>query len=112
MNMTARKEAKASTLNRYQTLMDQMQAFCEWKGYRTIQSFDERSMELFEASWSDSIAPYKRPPFNIRKTTQWKDCPNAELASPQVSTDFVERRWLSSMVRSGPTSMATFGPTW
>jgi integrase/recombinase XerD len=53
------KQLSEATVAKYQTLMDQLQAFCDFSGYKTIASFDQDAMALFFKSWSDSNAGYK-----------------------------------------------------
>jgi integrase/recombinase XerD len=53
------KEAEDSTLKKYRTLMGQLQAFADWKGYRYIQELGQDAVLEFRRSWEDEDAGYK-----------------------------------------------------
>lgn len=52
--------ARDSTLEKYMTLTDQLEAFCESNGYRYIQQLDRDAVLKFRRSWEDPKAGYKK----------------------------------------------------
>jgi integrase len=47
------------TLKKYQTLMDQLQAFCDDKGIRFVQELGQDEVIAFRHTWDDPNASYK-----------------------------------------------------
>jgi site-specific recombinase XerD len=60
MGCTRDGGARQSSLSKYQTLMDQLQAFADWKGFRFLQELDQDAVIEFRAAWGDENAGYKR----------------------------------------------------
>ncbi len=60
MQYTRDGNAKPSTLTKYQTLMDQLQAFADWKGLRYVQELNQDAVLEFRKAWEDENAGYKR----------------------------------------------------
>src|SRR4051794_6503006 len=52
--------AAESTLKKYQTLMDQLKAFADWKGLRYLHELSQDRVEEFRRSWEDESAGYKQ----------------------------------------------------
>jgi integrase/recombinase XerD len=51
--------AEQSTLEKYKTLMDQLQAYCNWKRLEFIQDFDQDAVLDFRREWENERAGYK-----------------------------------------------------
>ena len=51
---------RESSLSKYQTLMDQLQAFADWKGLRYVQELNQDIVMEFRRAWEDANAGYKR----------------------------------------------------
>jgi integrase len=60
MDYTKDGGARASTLAKYQTIMDQLQAFADWKGLRYVQELRQDAVMEFRRAWEDADAGYKR----------------------------------------------------
>lgn len=60
MQFTRDGAAKSSTLRKYQTLMDQLQAYADWKGLRHAQELNQDAVLEFRKAWEDEDAGYKR----------------------------------------------------
>lgn len=60
MDYTKDGGARASTLAKYQTIMDQLQAFADWKGLRYLQELRQDAVMEFRRAWEDADAGYKR----------------------------------------------------
>jgi integrase/recombinase XerD len=87
------RELASASYAKYKTLMDQLQAFCDWKGYKTIQSFDHDAMDQFFKSWSDKSAKYKIG----RKWTK-NSLPTAKRNLKTMRLLFrrcIKRKWIS-----------------
>jgi len=52
--------AEESTLKKYQSLMDQLQAFADWKGLRYLQELSQDALMEFRRAWEDQGAGYKQ----------------------------------------------------
>jgi site-specific recombinase XerD len=101
--------SKDSTLSKYQTLMDQLQAFADWKGYRYIQEFDQDAVKEFRNSWEDAKAGYKRLHLNSKGFQTWSKV-SVETAKRQAKTlrylfDLcIIRKWMTE----NPTTVLRF----
>jgi integrase/recombinase XerD len=60
MRYTKDGEAEESTMKKYQSLMDQLQAFADWKGFRYLHELSQDAVEDFRRSWEDAGAGYKK----------------------------------------------------
>jgi hypothetical protein len=60
MDFTRDGGARASSLAKYQTLMDQFQAFADWKGFRYIHEMNQDAVIEFRKAWEDANAGYKQ----------------------------------------------------
>jgi integrase/recombinase XerD len=60
MEYTRDGGSRQSTLLKYQTLMDQLQAFADWKGFRYLHELNQEAVMEFRRSWEDPDAGYKR----------------------------------------------------
>jgi integrase len=47
-------------LKKYETLMDQLNAFADWKGYRYLDELGQDAVMEFRRAWEDADAGYKR----------------------------------------------------
>jgi integrase len=60
MDFTRDGGARESSLAKYKTLMDQLQAFADWKGFRYLHEFDQGAIIEFRKAWEDADAGYKQ----------------------------------------------------
>lgn len=60
MEFTRDGGAGDTTINKYQTLMDQLQAFADWKGYRYLQELTQDAILEFRRAWENPDAGYKQ----------------------------------------------------
>ena len=60
MRYTKDGEAEESTMKKYQSLMDQLQAFADWKGFRYLHELSQDAVEEFRRSWENETAEYKQ----------------------------------------------------
>jgi integrase/recombinase XerD len=60
MKYTQDGGVEQSTLAKYRTLMQQLQAFADWKGMRCIRELDQANVLEFRRAWEDANAGYKR----------------------------------------------------
>ena len=60
MAFTKENGARPSTLAKYQTLMGQLQAFCDRKGLRCVHELNQDAIIEFRRAWEDGNAGYKR----------------------------------------------------
>src|ERR1019366_857 len=59
MAFTKEGGARPSTLLKYQTLMEQLQAFSAWKGFKYAHELGQDAVIEFRKSWEDPKAGYK-----------------------------------------------------
>jgi integrase/recombinase XerD len=64
--------AAESTLKKYQTLMDQLKAFADWKGLRYLHELSQDRVEEFRRSWEDESAGYKQGRTLKGGRVQWR----------------------------------------
>jgi hypothetical protein len=60
MQLTRDGGARESSIKKYRTLMDQLQAFADWKGFRFLDELDQDGVLEFRRAWEDPNAGYKR----------------------------------------------------
>jgi integrase/recombinase XerD len=60
MQITADGGAAQSTLAKYKNLMQQLQAFADWKGLCSVQELGQAATLEFRRAWEDKDAGYKR----------------------------------------------------
>jgi integrase/recombinase XerD len=66
------KGAEDSTLDKYTTLMDQLQAFSDDKGITYIQHFGQDEMKQFRRDWEDENAVWKKNRVNEKGKRLWR----------------------------------------
>jgi integrase/recombinase XerD len=91
MSHTSDRGAKHSSLQKYQTLMDQLQAFSDWRGYRYVHELDQDAVQEFRRSWEDASAGYKQNRTNQYGKPLWR--------AQSVSTCKRNRKTLSGFFR-------------
>jgi integrase len=92
--------AEQSTLAKYQTLMDQLQAFADWKGYRYLHELDRDAVEEFRRSWEDPTAGYKQNRLNRYGRPLWRKqsigtCRRSKKTLSYFFQRAISRQWLS-----------------
>ncbi|MGD0774841.1 MAG: tyrosine-type recombinase/integrase [Candidatus Solibacter sp.] len=60
MSFTREGGAVESTLKKYKALMDQLQAFSDWKGFRFVHELGQDAVMEFRRSWEEADAGYKQ----------------------------------------------------
>lgn len=104
MGTVKSKERTASTFAKYKTLMDQLAAFCDHKGYATLQAVTEDAMQEFRDSWSDPEAAYK-------KGTAWKQNSLATCKrNLKTMRLFFKRGILRKWITADPSVVIAFKP--
>ncbi len=98
-----------STLKKYQTLMDQLQAFCDDKGIRFVQEIGQDEVLEFRRSWEDPRAPYKLTRLKKNEKPLWttKSIATAKKEARTLGYFFdrcILRKWISE----NPTKVLTF----
>ena len=102
------KEPK-STLAKYQTLMDQLQAFCDEKGIRFVQELGQEEVLEFRRSWEDPNAPYKLTRLKKNGKPLWttKSIGTAKKEARTLGY-FFDRCILRKWIDENPTNVLTF----
>lgn len=103
-----------STLDKYTTLMDQLQAFCDDKGITYIQHFGQDEMKQFRRDWEDENAAWTAMPaspgpplrawwwslLKVAETTT--KAPTTAPTSPGMHASSINTRW------QAPITLTTF----
>lgn len=108
VDISTGKEPK-STLKKYQTLMDQLQAFCDDKGIRFIQELGQDEVLEFRRSWDDPNASYKRTRLKKNGKPLWTTN-SIGTAKRQARTlgYLFDRCILRKWITENPTNILTF----
>lgn len=101
--------AKRSTLNKYQTLMDQLQAYADWKGLKYIQELGQDAVIEFRQAWEDPDAGYKRgrerkPGKPLWRTQSTATCKRSKKTMSLLFKRAIERKWITE----DPTTVIRF----
>lgn len=102
------REAKESTLKKYRTLMDQLHAFADWKGYRYIQELGHDAVLEFRRSWEDD-AGYKLNRKRKDGRPLWKAI-KVQTARRQakILRAFFDRAVMMKWIPENPTAVIVF----
>jgi integrase len=65
------EEAKPSTIEKYESLMAQLEAFCEWKNIRFVQQLDQDYILEFSRALGNEDAGYKLSNLNEKGQRRW-----------------------------------------
>jgi hypothetical protein len=68
MAYTADGGARESTLRKYQTLLDQLQAYADWNGLHYVHELNQDAVLEFRRAWEIEDAGYKRSAVNENQT--------------------------------------------
>ena len=98
-----------STLKKYQTLMDQLEAFCDDKGIRFVQELGQDEVLEFRRSWEDPNAGYKLTRLKKNGKPLWttKSIGTAKRDARTLTYFFdrcIARKWITE----NPTSVLNF----
>ena len=95
--------AEPSTITKYNTIMEQFQAFAEWKGISTVQRFDQDAILECRRAWSDAKHPYKaaRP--------LWRSMTDATAKrAAKTMRYFFQRCIVRKWITENPVAILTF----
>jgi site-specific recombinase XerD len=96
---TVGEEAQESTLEKYQTLMGQLQAFCTWRKIRYVQEIDQDYILEFSKALADENAGYKLSNLNEKGQRRFRkmSLDTVRRSSRTLKGLFnrcIERRWI------------------
>ena len=102
------KEPK-STLAKYQTLMDQLQAFCDDKGIRFVQEIGQEEVLEFRHSWDNPNASYKLTHLKKNGKPLWttKSVASAKREARTLGY-FFQRCILRTWLKENPIGVLSF----
>jgi integrase/recombinase XerD len=72
MKYTADGGVEQSTLAKYKTLMQQLQAYADWKGFTSVRELDQTAVLEFRRAWEDKDSGYKRGRQNGNGVQLWR----------------------------------------
>jgi integrase len=109
MDYTRDGDARLPTLAKYQTLMDQLQAFADWKGLRYLQELNQDAVMEFRRAWEDPDAGYKRarekrPGIPLWRTNSVGTCKRNAKTLRYFFKRGISRKWITE----DPTSVLRF----
>lgn len=109
MTFTADGGARAATLAKYRTLMEQLQAFADWKGLRYVQELNQDAVIEFRKAWEDADAGYKRSATRKDGKPLWRaqsigTCRRNAKTLRYFFKRAISRKWLNE----DPTSILRF----
>jgi site-specific recombinase XerD len=112
MDYTKDGGAEESTLRKYQTIMDQLQAFADWKGLRYVQELGQDAVMEFRRAWEDADAGYKRgrertPGVPLWRKNGIKTCKRNAKTLHYFFQRCISRKWITE----DPTSILRFPKT-
>jgi site-specific recombinase XerD len=92
--------ARPSTLAKYRTIMDQLQAFADWKGFRYVQELNQDAVIEFRRAWEDADAGYKRgrernPGFPLWRKSNIGTCKRNAKTLKNFFQRGINRKWIS-----------------
>jgi site-specific recombinase XerD len=102
-----------ATLRKYRTLMNQFQAYCDWKGIKHIQEFEGEGGQTFTLefrnSWEDADAGYKKLHLDKDGNPIWTKnglgtCRRSAKTMRYFFDRCIERKWLTE----NPTTILKF----
>jgi hypothetical protein len=98
-----------STLKKYQTLMDQLEAFCDDKGIRFVQELGQDEVLEFRRSWEDPNAGYKLTRLKKNGKPLWttKSIGTAKRDA-RTLTYFFDRCIVRKWITENPTGVLNF----
>jgi site-specific recombinase XerD len=109
MDYTRDGGASDTTINKYKTLMDQLQAFADWKGYRYLQELTQDAILEFRRAWEDPDVGYKQG----RKTKDgrplWRKQSIGTCKRNKKTLSYFFRRGISrKWIKEDPTAVLRF----
>ena len=109
MQATRDGGVRQSTLSKYQTLMDQLQAFADWKGLRYVQELTQDATMEFRRAWEDEQAGYKRGRERTPGIARWRaqsmaTCRRNLKTMRLFFKRAIERKW----IKEDPTTVIRF----
>jgi integrase/recombinase XerD len=112
MQFTKDGGARESSLSKYQTLMDQLQAFADWKGFRYVHELNQDAVMEFRRAWEDSDAGYKRGRERTEGVPLWRaqsigTCKRNAKTMKYFFQRCISRKWISE----NPTAVLRFPKT-
>jgi site-specific recombinase XerD len=101
--------ARPPTLAKYQTLMDQLQAFADWKGLRYLQELNQDAVMEFRRAWEAPDAGYKRarekrPGVPLWRTNSLGTCKRNAKTLRYFFQRGISRKWIAD----DPTGILRF----
>jgi len=100
--------ARESTLSKYQTLMDQLQAFAEWKGYRYLHQLSQDAVMEFRRAWESETAGYKQGRMNDGPPLWRKQNLGTCRRSAKTLRNFFQRGISRKWISEEPTRILRF----
>jgi site-specific recombinase XerD len=101
--------ARASTMAKYKTLMDQLQAFADWKGLRYVQELRQDAVMEFRRAWEDAEAGYKQGIPGKNGKRLWRANSTATCKRNAKTLHYFFQRCISrKWITEDPTSILRF----
>jgi integrase/recombinase XerD len=72
MQFTRDGGARESSLDKYRTLMDQLQAYADWKGIERLAELNQDAVIEFRRTWEDPAAGYKQSVERTEGKPRWR----------------------------------------
>ncbi len=91
--------AEQSTLDKYQTLMDQLQAYCDWKGYQFVQDLNQEVILEFRREWENERSGYKMGK-SLNEKPRWRKMSTATCKRSAKTMKYffafaILRKWIT-----------------
>jgi integrase/recombinase XerD len=101
--------ARSSTLAKYRTLMDQLQAYADWKGMTYLYELDQNAVMEFRRAWESPDAGYKRGAVKKNGRPLWRaqsigTCRRNAKTLKYLFERGISRKWISE----NPTKVLRF----